>query len=254
MDIFKTIGFSPDQSTVYNTLLEYGQLPASVIASRSKVSRVITYKILGQFVDMGIVEKIEAPKSVALFAPRDPEHLRKLIDQKKSEIQSFETACETIITQVRPRFNLLSNKPGVLFYEGLGGVKKVLEDSLYAESIVYQYVDIEAVTDYFSKINSDYVAKRVKLGINKKILVTNSPSAKKYFTDHAETLINMRIIDHDQVPFGVSMLIYDNKVSYITIGENENDLIGVIIEDERLAKMHMYLFEALYKVSKNTQD
>lgn len=249
MDILKNIGFTPDQIKIYETLLEYGQLPASTIASRSKVSRVITYKILDQLVSFGIAEKIETPKSIATFKPTDPENLRKMIEQKQSEVTSFKNACETAIQLIRPRYNLLTNKPGVLFYEGIDGVKKVLEDSLYAEGIIYQYVDIEAVINNFSKINTEHAAKRVKSVIQKKVLVTDSPIARTYFKDHKDDLVDVHFIGKEKIPFGSSMQIYDNKISYITIGNNSDELIGIIIEDERLASMHKYLFEVLFELT-----
>ncbi len=254
MDILKNIGFSPEQIAIYETLLEYGKLPASIIASRSKVSRVITYKILDQLVIIGIVEKIEAPKSVALFGPTDPENLRKLVEHKQNEVMSLKNACETAIQAIRPKYNLLTNKPGVLFYEGLEGIKKVLDDSLYTTDVIYQYIDLDSVLEHFGELNTEYVAKRTKAGISKKVLVANSVIAQDYFKKHQESLIDMKIINHTQTPFGVSMLIYDDKISYITIGKNNSELIGIIIEDTRLATMHKYLFEALYTTSKNTHD
>ncbi len=246
MEILKNIGFSPDQSAIYGALIEYGKLPASIIASRSKVSRVITYKILGQFVDMGIAEKIDAPKSVATFGPTDPENLRKLIDRKKSEVDGFATACESAISTLRPQYNLLNDKPGIVFYEGLDGVKKVLEDSLYTEGTIYTYVDVEAALDHFKKINDEYVAKREKRNIAKKILAADTQRAREYLGEHANSLIDMKLVGKEKIPFGCAMQIYDNKVSYITIGKQEGSLIGVIIEDERIANMHKYFFECLY--------
>lgn len=249
MDILKNIGFSPDQIAVYRILMEYGKLPASVVAGRSKVSRVITYKILGQFVDMGIAEKIEAPKSVAMFGPLDPEQLRKLIDHKQSEVASFKNACETAIATLRPQFNLLNDKPGVVFYEGLEGVKKVLEDSLYTESTIYTYVDVEAVLDHFKTINANYVTKREKQGIAKKLLVADTPRTREYLGEHINELTDMKMVGKEKIPFGCAMQIYDNKISYITIGEKEGTLVGVIIEDKHIADMHKYFFECLYDAS-----
>lgn len=245
MDILKNIGFSSEQIAIYSVLLEYGKLPASIIASRSKVSRVITYKILGQFVDMGIVEKIEVPKSIALFNPLDPEQLRKLIDRKESEILNFKNACETAITTLRPQYNLLTDKPGVLFYEGLEGVKKVLNDSLYTEEMIYTYVDVEAVLDHFKEINDNYVQRREKTGIKKKLLVADTARAREYFGNRT-TLTDVKLIGKEKIPFGCAMQIYDNKISYITVGKQEGSLIGIIIEDQHIADMHKYFFECLY--------
>jgi sugar-specific transcriptional regulator TrmB len=246
MEILKNIGFSPEQIAIYKALIEYGKLPASIIASRSKVSRVITYKILGQFTDMGIAEKIDAPKSVAVFGPTDPENLRKLIERKENEISGFKNACETAIATLRPQYNLLNDKPGVVFYEGLEGMKKVLEDSLYTEGTIYTYIDVEAVLDHFKQINDDYVAKREKRGIAKKVLAADTVRSREYFGSHADAFTDMKLVGKEKIPFGCAMQIYDNKISYITIGKQEGSIIGVIIEDERIANMHRYFFECLY--------
>lgn len=250
MEILKNIGFSPEQIAIYGALIEYGKLPASIIASRSKVSRVITYKILGQFVDMGIAEKIDAPKSVAVFGPTDPENLRKLVERKENEISGFKSACETAIATLRPQYNLLNDKPGVVFYEGLEGVKKVLEDSLYAQTEIYSFIDAESLLKNFSEINGDYVKKREKMDIAKKALVADTPLAREYMKNNPNSTKDTRLLQLPTQPFAAEMQIYDNKISYITIGKNEGSLIGVIIEDERIANMHRYFFECLYELSK----
>lgn len=249
METLKNIGFTPDQVAVYKTLLEYGKLPASTIASRARVSRVITYKILGQFVDMGLAEKIDMPKSVAKFGPTDPESLRKLIESKKSEIDSFTASCELAISQLRPAYNLITHKPGMVFYEGLEGVKKVLEDSLYTEGAIYTYVDIDAVIDHFKQINDDYVRLREKRNISKKVLAADSPTSRNYLKNHINELTDFKIIGKDKIPFGAAMQIYDDKISYITIGKESGSLIGIIIQDEKIANMHRYFFECLYDLS-----
>jgi sugar-specific transcriptional regulator TrmB len=249
MEILKNIGFSPDQIAIYKTLMEYGKIPASVIASRAKVSRVITYKILGQFVDMGIAEKTEAPKSIALFGPKDPEFLRKLIDQKKSEVESFSSACESAIATIKPQYNLLNDKPGIVFYEGLEGVKKVLEDSLYAQTEIYSFIDAESLLENFSEINREYVRKREKMNIPKKTLVADTPVAREYMKNNPNTTKDTQLLQLTAQPFAAEMQIYDNKISYITIGKQEGSLIGVIIEDERIANMHRYFFECLYELN-----
>ena len=41
------------------------------------------------------------------------------------------------------------------------------------------------------------------------------------------------------------MQIYDNKISYLTLSDKE--MIGVIIEDKYIYKMHKDLFEYMWK-------
>ncbi len=249
MEPLKNIGLSNEQIAVYQTLLEYGKLPASTLASRTGISRVITYKILEQLEGLGIVQKLEAPKSVATFSPADPENLKNLVEKKKQELVSLETNCQAAISLLKPQFNILRDKPGVRFYEGPEGIQKVLEDSLYTEGEIYTYVDVDAVLDSFKEINDAYVQKREKFGITKKILAADTPRARDYLSTLTDTMTDIRLIGKTKPPFGSAMNIYDDKVSYITIGKEPVSLIGIIIEDARIATMHRYFFECLYDLA-----
>lgn len=247
MESLKNIGLSNEQIAVYQALMEFGKLPASTIAAKAGVSRVITYKILDQLENMGIVQKLETPKSVAVFFPADPENLINLVEKKKQELINLETNCATAVSLLKPQFNLLRDKPGIRFYEGLEGVKKVLDDSLFSESEIYTYVNVDMVLEHFSAVNDAYVATREKRGISKKILAADTPTARKYEKEHEDALTDMYIVGKENVPFAAVMNIYDNKISYITVGSSSDNLIGVIVEDARIADMHRYFFESLYR-------
>lgn len=247
MEPLKNIGLSSEQIAIYQALLEYGKMPASTIASKTGISRVITYKLLDQLVSLGIAEKIETPKSVATFAPADPENLKSLVTKKKQELATLETNCETAISLLKPQFNILRDKPGVRFYEGPEGIKKVLEDSLFAEEVIYSYADIDAIEKRIPEINAEYVKKRDKRGIRKKGILPDTPRAREILAHYHSEITEARLAKLPIDSFPTVMQIYDGKVSYITF--SDKDMIGTIIEDKNIYTMHKSLFEYLWSIT-----
>lgn len=247
MEPLKNIGLSGEQIAIYQALLEYGKMPASTVASKTGISRVITYKILDQLAALGVAEKIETPKSIALFSPADPENLKSLVSKKKQELINLETNCEAAISLLKPQFNILRDKPGVRFYEGPEGIKKVLEDSLFAEEVIYSYADIDAIEKHIPEINKEYVAKRAKRNIHKKAILPDTPHARELLENYHSEITETRLVKLSMESFPTVMQIYDGKISYITF--SGNDMIGTIIEDKHIYQMHKALFEHLWLIT-----
>jgi sugar-specific transcriptional regulator TrmB len=241
-------GLSGDQSRVYEALLKQGPIPASKISSYVGLKRGLTYKILGELEEMGLVTKRDKPGAVALFEPAHPLKLKDLADQKAREASDAHVAIEGVIHSLISDFNLTSTKPGVLFYEGLDGIKKVLEDTLTSKTEICSYADIEAVMNNIEAINKAYVAKREKLGIKRRGILLDTPIAREYLKDYHTSVTESRLIHVDAPPFQSIMNIYDGKIAYITLQPNK--MIGVIIADQHIYEMHRYLFEYLWGIAK----
>ncbi|MES2087948.1 MAG: helix-turn-helix domain-containing protein [Patescibacteria group bacterium] len=240
------LGLNKEQSLVYESLLKNGLMPARVVAQKSGVKRSLAYKILEQLIVFGLVEKRDNVGKITLFFPTHPGKLRDLLQKREEAIKTAEASLGGIMGKMVSDFNLLSGKPNVQFYEGMDGMKKVLEDSLTAQSEIYAYSDIISIEKYISEINKDYVAKRRKFNTKKKGLIFDSPEARKLLQNYNPDITENKFIAFPTAPSHTIMQIYDNKVSYITLTENQK--IGVIIEDSRIAALHRNLFEYQWKI------
>ena len=235
------LGLNKEQSLVYESLLKNGLMPARVVAQKSGVKRSLTYKILEQLISLGLVEKRDNIGKITLFFPAHPGKLREFLQKREEAIKTAEASLGGIMGKMVSDFNLLSGKPNVQFYEGPEGMKKVLEDSLSAESEIFAYADVISIEKYIPDINKDYVAKRRKFSIKKKGLIFDSPEARKLLAGYNPDITENKFISFKTSPSHTIMQIYDNKVSYITLGDTQ--MIGVIIEDSHIASLHKYLFE-----------
>lgn len=253
-EILLSLGLTMDEATIYNVLLEGGFMPARTVAIRANLGRPLTYKILDDLIINKVVEKKETGGKIALFAPVHPRELEGLLEKKKNEIENTKKLLDESIGQMVSKYNLFIGKPNVQFFEGKEGVKKVLEDTLMVQegTEIYSYADIEAITKYIPEINKNYSDKREKLKIKKRAFLLDTTEARKLISDYHTLVTETKFIKPDILEFETVMQIYENKVSYITL--KESSMIGVIIEDSSIYKMHKAIFEYFWKITENHSD
>src|SRR3989344_39724 len=240
-------GLNPEQAAVYEVLLKNGPSPARRVAQNSPDKRSLVYKILDELIAQGLATKKDEIGRVSVFEPAHPVKLKEFAEKKAEEARQAQTALDGILGQMASDFNLFSGKPGVQFYEGIEGVNKITADSLTAKDVIYSYVDNEAVNKYVPKINEEYVKKRERLGIMKKMITVDGEYIRRKVKTYNPAVSEVRVIPNT-FPFVSVMQIYGNKVSYLTLDEKK--MIGIIIDDPAIARMHKTLFEFTWSVAK----
>jgi len=243
-------GLTSHQAAVYEALIKNGALPARTVGLKSGLSRPLAYKILDELEALGLAEKHEKPRAVAKFAAAHPLKLKEIADKRFEAAQGAKQAMEGTLGKLISDFNLQSGKPGVQFFEGLEGIKKVLDDSLTSTETIYAYSDLAAIAGHIPDINKAYVAERMRRNINKRGLVPDTPENRAFMTGYKDKTLEMtetRFLPLDKAPFSTVMQIYDNKVSYSVLGEKQ--FIGVIIADPHVYKMHRILYDYLWSIT-----
>jgi len=237
-------GLSEEQAALYSALLEKGPQKASNLASWTGIKRSLVYKILEQLENMGFVNKKGGSGTVAVFSPNHPSLLLSSFEQKEKQMALTKELITSSLGQLTSKYNSLSGKPNVQFFEGADGIKKVSFDSLTSLTPIYSYIDSEAVDKYFSDANDEYVKKRKNNKILKKIIFPDTTYARNDGLKIKDDLTEIGILK--ELPeFGTVMYIYDNKVSYIVL--KEGVLVSMIIEDSIIYAMQKSLFEEHWK-------
>lgn len=240
LQILVQAGLSAEQAALYDVLVKNGPLHASVAARKADISRPLAYKVLAGLEAENLVEKKDEPGTVAVFIAAHPLKLKEFAERRADALKNASKILEGALGGLISDFNLVSGKPGIRFFEGLQGIKEVLEDSLTARTEILTYADIESIEKHIAGINRDYVKTREKFGIKKKGIAFDTPFAREFLKDYAPSVTEMKLITSKEPPFHTVMQIYDGKVSYITLSEENK--IGVIIADQRIYEMHRDLF------------
>lgn len=240
-------GLDSEQAVIYEILLKDGRLPARKIYQKTPYKRGLIYKKLEELEKLGLVARHDALSQVSTFEPLHPQKLQALAENRLQQAKNAEAALLGIIDGLTSNFNLISGKPGVQVYEGLEGIKKVAEDSLTAKTEILSYIDNEAINRFLPDFNKEYVKKRDRLGIKKRMITLDSEYIRKRAKAFDPQISQVRLIP-GQYPFATVMQIYDDKVSYLTLDEKK--MIGVLIQDPHITQMHRTLFEYTWTTAK----
>jgi len=251
--ILLNLGLTKVQSEIFNCLLQNGPKKASDIAKITKRPRGVTYKGLEELIDLGLVLKKESKLGVALFTAEHPSNLEKVLERREKELDKIKKEFTASLSDLVSAYNLVSNKPGVRFYEGEEGVKKVLEDTLISnpEKKLYTFSDVASYAIYLSDWNTNYYApKRKKLGVYEKVIIPNNALALNYMKNYkSNEVTDILFVDHKTYPFATEINIYNNKVSFVTF--SSDSMIGVIIENKEIYKTLLSIFNFVWNFGKN---
>ncbi len=246
--ILKNLGLNQNEVTVYLTLLREGKQKAREIIKKTSLTRGLLYKALQDLEDKQIIIREDEENAVSEFSAIHPNVLQGLVEQKIKKVIELKQSLSVELGNFTSLYNLGNNKPGMEFYEGVEGLKKVLEDTLKdnPEKIIYTYADSKSIQKEIIEIDKKYIKKRLQQKIRKKILLVDSAPAKKHKKDITDKLTKIRLVKTKGVlPELYSFVqIYNNKVAFVSY-EN-NTIVSTIISNPQLYKLQKFFFKSLW--------
>lgn len=243
VDTLIKAGFEPIVADIYLILINNGELSVPEILEHTTLSRASVYEALPELLAGGYIEYRKEGRQ-AFYKPAHPNQLASLVEQKKRDVALLDGEMGETIRALVGSYNLSSNKPGVRFFEGEEGFRDVLFDSLTSSEPIRTIADIEAAHTFAPAINQEYTKKRELAGIHNKILVLDTPFSKTFATNTKTKLVESKFLSPTLEHFHTSTQIYDNKVVYMTL--RENNMISVVIEDPDIYQMNKSMFDYLW--------
>lgn len=234
---------TPSQAEILEFLYQNKEAKASEIAKKIGRSRAIVYKEIEELANISLIERKDKPGQASVFLAGHPSLLQKLIEKRELELKKDRELLNNYLPDIISSYNLINQKPGIRHYEGNEGALLAMEDSLTSRTEILTIVDVEVVNKFLKEENKTYVKKRNKLGIKKRLLVLDSPYARQHFAERSD-FTDIKFINLEIAPFNTSIQIYGNKISYITMAEN--NLTATIINDPHIYSMHKALFEFIW--------
>ncbi len=246
-DTLVSCGLTPNEATIYLIINRQGELDAPSIVKHTSMSRTTVYQALGNLLSRKFITYRKQGK-IALYGPEHPSKLGPLADEKRNETERLSIDLQNTLKSLTPQYNLTKHKSGVRFFEGEDGINEALEDTFICSKPIYSIVDIEGSVKYLPQIDKRYQLMSKQRKLEKKMLIYNTPNAKKLALKEKSNLLGIRILDSSIKPAYTSMNIYDNKISYLTL--RKDDMMGIIIDDPHIYQAQLNMFEYLWKVSK----
>lgn len=234
---FELLGLTETEGKVYMALLELGGGYVSAIARRAKQPRVNCYHTLENLVKKGLVSFITKDK-IRYYSAEPPQKLVNMMEEKSKYARKM-------LPELLSITNALALKPKIKYFEGIEGVKNILDDTLSAKKELLGYSNLKGFSELFGDHIKAYALAKMKKGIKTRLICPSSQEAFNYVKnfypkDYPQELIEILFVNPREFWFEHEITIYDDKVAVISL--NKEELIGMIFESPVYARSQTAIF------------
>ncbi len=233
------IGLSSKAAQIYMALLELAEGSVIEVAQKAGLHRTTVYNILPELLRSGLVQSTLKEKRRIYFV----DDVRRLRLDAEERLK----AVDDLVPQLKAIQNILPFKPKISFYEGMGGMKELYQDTLDSVPTGGAIQSFTGLADFYSVMPREfyewYVRERVKKKIHISIIAPDSPAAREWKRDSVKHLRQIKLIPAAHFQFKGDMEIYSNKLALLSYPEN---FMGVIIESKEIHDMQKAAFELMW--------
>jgi len=233
----QTLGITEEEIVVYITALEQGSTTILELARSTKIPRTTVYLLIDSLTEKGLLS-LTAQGKKKLYVPASPEDLIEMAESKKQALAHTVDLLKSELPQLQALYNLSHQKPKIRYYEGVAEVKKIYEDTLFAEKIYVHRMSKDAILvmgEYLKK----YFVRVIRKMIHTKEMVNSSLEDKKYQEEYS-TSRNQIICLPEKYQTNTDYLIYGDTVAFITYKDRVP--VGVVISDPEIARFEKIRF------------
>lgn len=248
-DFLKELGLHKAEVGTYLACLELGSGEASRIASFAGLNRVTAYEALKRLSKKGFV-KIRAKKNshVKYFVPIEYDELIEKLRIKQEGFENSIRQAEKLKKEFQAQFSPVKEKPLVLFYEGVEGIKEVLKDTLKQKpDEIISFASVESMENSFDdKFLKNYWEKRVDHQIPTRGLIPRTEKSLKDFPEerNKKELRSLKFIPPEIYKFINEIDIYGNNIGLTSHDHGSEH--GIIIRSKSMADSMRAIFETLW--------
>lgn len=229
-----TLGLNDKQKAIYIALLQLGKGSAYSIADKAGIKRPTAYVILSELIDKGLAERIPRVRK-QMYRPISPEQAFAVAEEKLS-------LAKEKLPELLAMTKGADTKVNVLYFEGLKGIKQVMEykreEDEGKEILGFYAVERDLpkeLTDYFEEWNNKLVKRRITM----RGIVPDHESLAYYRENDARHGRTMKVIPHKEFSSNVAI---DISERIVRIHDYKN-LQGIVIENADVANTMREIFE-----------
>lgn len=235
--ILEDIGLTGAEIKVFITLLELGSSTAGKVVEKSGLQNAVVHRAFHSLIEKGIVTYVIEGK-IRHYQAIEPKLLLAFIDEKKAKL-------EKLLPELEEKRKLAKKKPKATIYQGVRGVKELLNLMLETDSKEYfayggPQKSHDLLGDFFWK---SFHKKRIRKKIKAKLLFHSSLKLwAKELNKYSLTEVRTTEKDFEEL---TETVICGNKVGIIIYLDKP---YGFLIE-ELAARSYKKFFEILWKLT-----
>lgn len=241
------LGLTQTESTIYLAGLSCNGTNAQALAKQTSIKRPTVYYALDTLMQKGLVTK-KGVGNRRVYSMTSPENLKIFVDAQISEMQTKKNALNGFVEQLLKQQGAGVPSTSVFHYEGIEGVKMVVEEALYCKS---RHWDILAPRkNFFSEFDAEYA--KYYLDARKRRKITSRSLWEKV---GGKQSVSGEVIAERQpkyLPevmsgrFQSVLILFDDKVAFIS---SYKSLSAILIQSDETHQFLLSMFDGLWSAA-----
>jgi len=234
------------ESKVYQALIELGESSIGNILKISGVSHSKIYDILERLANKGLVSSINK-NGKQYFLASSPSRLNGLIEEERFKIKAYEEKIKQIIPKLENRKSITNPKSVLSAYEGIKGMKTVLE---YVLSNVKKKEEIlimgspKKIGESFGGYIKEWQKKRINIGAICKIISDYDAPSWDYSWWKESKKKKLTFTKRSKSSSPSYLVITQDLVVTIYFSEK---ILSFVVEQKDVADRYRKFFKELWK-------
>ena len=238
------LGLSTPEAKLYMYLLENAAETAAQIAKGTKQTRTNTYMLLAKLEERGMVVADDST-AVRKFSAAHPRILQKQLKAQQQALARTGKSLELALPDLLAAYNLAQQKPGIVYLQGIEGLKSSFEDQAKAQTDLLVWgSDIANRDPRVWQIIENGGYKRRAKNIQTKALFHTGAKKWPHIKEFAAKGFDVRLWGE---PITGEVLIYDNRVTFTVY---EPEIIVTILTNGVMANTFRAIFETCWASAK----
>lgn len=250
INIFKKLGFSDKNASVYLALLRLGPSSVRNLAEECGLNRGTTYDMLKWLQEQGVVNYYHKDTKQT-FVAEDPARLRELVRQGQEALQSVGRELDKLVPELQALHHKGGARPVARYYERRE-IPRILQDVIDTceedDEAGYRIYSAEGMRKYLYEGFETFSDVRVSKGIGVKVIALGEGGElrgldeRKWLVQPGKRMIQNKPSAHIET----YIIIYPCKTAYISL-DAKGEPIGVVIENDGVYETQKAVFDSLWE-------
>lgn len=242
-DIFKNLGLTDKEITVYLALIELGEASVAKIAGKATIKRPTCYVVLSELEKKGYVSRVPKQKAILFVA----QHPRKLLTEAELQVKEL----QIIVPQLESLFQKGGDKPRVAIYEGKEKLDSAYDESFIVKGEVLYMSTLKLSQAVFERTFRKMDSVKLSKDYRMRELVDESEEGLAYIKKNQSEFRQIRMIPEELLPFEVDIGIFANKVLITSL---KKEFFTVSIQSNEINQAFRALFEGFWRIAKSADN
>jgi sugar-specific transcriptional regulator TrmB len=252
--LLNELGLTATESAIYVAGISRSSIDVQTLVTQTRLKRPTIYHALETLMQKGLVSKHGTVRKL-VFTMVAPDRLRRVVDEDIEQLEQRKKRIDELLPMLRAHLPAATpDAVHVTQYEGIAGIKTVVEEALYCQSRSWDI--LAPKKNFFSEFDKEYgkyyLHTRRARNITARSLWERGTGEKEHALTPAEIAErNPRYLpEHMHGRFQSVIILFDQKVAIISSLQTTS---AILIDSPEIHRLMQAMYDGLWEVSKPYQ-